>query len=270
MPIRIDSPSNPRVKAIARLRQASHRKRENLMLIEGPRCVDRALRAGVRILQACYCPARFAEAATCPAVVEALGSARVELLELSEPAFEKLAYRHNPEGLVVVARPPGTSLDALPGSVPGLVVLAEGLEKPGNLGAICRSADGAGADAVILCDRHTDVWNPNAVMASTGAVFSVPIAQADLPDVLAWVRARNVRILAATPDAAVPYTRVDLTGPVALALGSEHAGLSQALLDAADQRISIPMRGRADSLNVATTAAVLLFEAARQRGEPST
>jgi TrmH family RNA methyltransferase len=169
------------------------------------------------------------------------------------------------QGVVAVFRPPALDLDRLEPSPSPLVVVAEGIEKPGNLGAILRSADGAGADAVVVADARTDPFNPNAIRASLGTIFSMPLAAATSAEVLAWLSARGIRPVAARADAATPYTDVDLRGPLAIILGSEANGLTAAWEDGRVSSASIPMRGVADSLNVSVAAAVLLYEARRQR-----
>jgi TrmH family RNA methyltransferase len=159
-------------------------------------------------------------------------------------------------------------LDRHPVAVPGLYIIAEALEKPGNLGAILRSADAAGAHAVIVCDACTDIFNPNVIHASTGAFFTIPILESSTEEVIAWCHKNNIRTLAATPQADILYTDVDMTGPIAIVVGAEHPGLSQRWLDDAHLPIKLPMFGQANSLNVATAATALLYEAIRQRQAP--
>jgi TrmH family RNA methyltransferase len=145
------------------------------------------------------------------------------------------------------------------------VIVTEAIEKPGNLGTVLRTADAAGAAAVIVCDRTTDVHNPNVVRASTGALFTVPVAEATSEEALAFLKKRGFRILAATPHAEKLHSEVDLTGGVAIALGAEQYGLTAKWMDGADLRVRIPMLGVADSLNVSSAATILAYEAVRQR-----
>ncbi len=261
--MQINSLQNPRVKAAAKLRHAHHRRRQGLMLVEGARCIGRALAGGVEMADVFHCPALAAEGEA--DLLERMRSAGATTFEVPPHVLVKIAYRDKPEGLLAVARIRRRGLDELPYRPGGLYVVAENLEKPGNLGAICRSADAAGVDGLILCDPRTDVTNPNVIRASIGTVFSVPLAEADSAEALAWLREGGLQILAATPEGDRDYTAVDMTAGTAIVLGSEHLGISETFARGADQRVRIAMKGVADSLNVAATATVLLFEAARQR-----
>jgi TrmH family RNA methyltransferase len=193
-------------------------------------------------------------------------AAAAEVIEVTPAVFAKLAYRENPDGWLAIVPSPRQPLEALDLGHNPLLLVAETVEKPGNLGALLRSADAAGVTAVIVCDAATDVNNPNVVRSSRGTRFTVPVVEAGTPETLAWLTSRGVRIAAATPHAALAYTDVNLGGPLAIAVGAEADGLSAAWLDRADLRVRIPMRGKVNSLNVATSAALLLFEAVRQRG----
>ena len=189
--------------------------------------------------------------------------------ETSADVFRKMSYRRTPDGLLGVAEAPTLTLDALPDASEGtdeaLWLVAVGIEKPGNLGAMLRSLDAAGGTGLLIADAVADVFNPNAVRASVGAVFGLPIATASGDATRAWLERRGIPLLAASPQAETIYTEATLTGPVALAVGSEHRGLGENWLASA-QTVSIPMAGRVDSVNAATAAALLLFEARRQRG----
>jgi len=200
--------------------------------------------------------------------LEHLEAAGAEVVECSEAAFSKLAYGERLEGIVAVVRQPSVELANLRLPPDPLVVVTEDVEKPGNLGAILRSADGAGADAVIASERGTDLFNPNVIRASVGTVFTVPVAAADGAEVRAWLGQRAIRLVAARVDADRLYTGVDLRGPVAIIVGSEAHGLSDAWGGSAVEAVRLPMLGAADSLNVGVAAAVLLYEARRQRGLP--
>ncbi len=199
------------------------------------------------------------------------GSGRTRLYTVTPEVYAKLAVRESSGGVLLLLPYLETSLDALQlGPVP-LLAVVENAEKPGNLGAILRTADAAGVDAVIAChsSEHagsTDLHNPNTVRASLGTIFSMPIAQGSTAETIAWLKTRGIRIAAATPEGATRYTDADLRGPLAIVLGSEAHGLTAAWLAAADLRLAIPMHGQADSLNLAASAAILLFEALRQRG----
>jgi RNA methyltransferase, TrmH family len=266
--VTLTSAANPRFRAAAALRDRRDRQRTGRFLVDGAREVGQALDAGVELVEAFVeaGPARDPEVA----VVTARASARgVPLVPVAAELLARLAYGERASGIVAVATAPGTSLAALiPSATAPLVGVLVDVEKPGNLGAVCRSADGAGLNALIAAGTATasaDPWNPNAVRASLGTVFTVPLAVARTAEVLAWLRARGPRILAARVDGSVPYTDVDMTGPLALVLGSEAWGLTDEWSGDDISAIRLPMHGRADSLNVAATAAILFYEARRQR-----
>ncbi len=259
----ITSLQNPRVKQVVRLRDRRHREREGLMVVEGVDELALALEGGARPQAVFVCPARAAAAQ--PALLARSQAAGAEIIEVSAPVFEKMAYRENPDGWLAVLPAIHRELAELPLTANPLLLVAEAVEKPGNLGALLRSADAAGATAVIVCDPTTDLNNPNVVRSSRGTLFTVPVAQASAADALAWLHARGIAIVAATPQAERAYTQADLRGPVAIAVGTEHAGLSPAWLEQAGVAVRIPMLGRVNSLNVAAAATLLLYEAVRQR-----
>ncbi len=261
----ITSLANPRVKDVVRLRQRSHRDEQGLMLIEGYRELKRALDSGYRPTRLFICEALYLKGTNEPALVARAATLGAEVHPCSASVFEKMAYRERPEGLLAVGPQLRRSLADLDLPDRALVVVAEAIEKPGNLGTILRSADAAGVHAVIVCDRCTDIHNPNVVRASIGTLFTLPVVETDTAAALAFLRARGFRILAATPHTDKLHTDVDLTASVALVVGAEQFGLSGAWMDAADLRVRIPMLGQADSLNVAAATTILLYEAVRQR-----
>ena len=262
----IRSRQNPRVQALARLAERREREATGRFPIEGTREVGRALEAGVNPEALYFCPSLFKRPDAARAVLTRAGSAGAELVELGEEAFDKIGYREGADGLVAVAKTWKPALDALPApKVAPLYLIVEAVEKPGNLGALLRTADAAGCDAVIVCDPVTDLFNPNVVRSSQGAVFSMPAAVAGREAVAAWLRERGVAVLATTPDGTTPHWEPDYTGPSALLLGSEKDGLSDFWLKGADRLVGIPQLGSADSLNVGMAAAICLFEAVRQR-----
>lgn len=266
-PAVIASPANPRLRNAAALRERRERERRGRILVDGTREISRALEAGLAIEEA-FLPAALAgenAPADTRALVAALRAAGVQLAAVEPAAMRRLAFGDRTGEPVVVAVPPPAELRSLVLPPDPLVVVLEGVEKPGNLGAVVRSADGAGADAVVVAGGPIDPWNPNAIRASLGTVLTMPIAVAPTGEVLAWLRTAGPRLFAARVDGAVAYTTVDLTGPIALILGSEALGLSDAWRGPDVTAIRLPMRGRADSLNVAATAAILLYEARRQR-----
>ena len=268
----LTSAANPRLRAAAALRDRRDRVRTGRLLVDGAREVARALDAGVTLVEVFV--AAFAAAGPPPDPEVAAVAARaaglgVPLVPIAPDLLARLAYGERASGIVAVATAPDSSLAALGlASIAPLVGVLEDVEKPGNLGAVCRSADGAGLDALIAAGgsaASADPWNPNAVRASLGTVFTLPLAVATTADVLAWLRARGLRVVVARVDGSVPYTDADLTGPVALVLGSEAHGLTAIWSGSDVTPVRLPMRGRADSLNVAAAAAILFYEARRQR-----
>lgn len=260
----ITSPQNPRIKHVVALRDRKERDHTGLTRVEGYEELSLALASGARPEALFFCPELFREPEQA-ALVEHVAQAGAELVEVSLRVFEKIAYREGPDGWLATIPSPVRPLDVLPLSAAPFVVVAESVEKPGNLGAMLRTADAAGADAIIAAAPLTDWSNPNIVRSSKGALFSVPIAAASTEQTIAWLRRNNIRIVTAIPEAAAVYTEVDLRGPVAIVVGSEKHGLST--LWRGDEPISvrIPMVGRVNSLNVATATALLMYEVVRQR-----
>ncbi|WP_299425362.1 RNA methyltransferase [uncultured Meiothermus sp.] len=260
--MRITSTSNPHIKAATALMERKERVRTGLFLMEGSREVERALAAGIEIIEAYRGERLDADEAR---VVAKLGRLeRVEIVEVSEPVLKKLSSRENPAGVVVVARMPKPSLWDFVPPKNALVLVSVGLEKPGNLGALLRSADAAGADAVLVAGG-VDLYSPQVIRNSTGVVFLLPTFAAPEQAVLDWLRQYQIPLVATTPHTDKTYWDVDLCGPVAIVLGTEHQGLSGAWLDRADLKVKIPMQGQADSLNVSVTSALMLYEVKRQR-----
>lgn len=267
-PERIDSPKNPRVKALVRLHERRQRERSGRAVVEGARETRRALEAGVRVETAYLAPSLLRGEGR--DLAAALRSAGVPCLELAEAAFARASRRQGPDGVLAVIRPPRRSLDALRLSEAPLLLVSVGTEKPGNLGGLVRSADAAGADAVLAVDgAGADPWNPGVIRASMGSVFALPLVACDAVEARTWLAARSLRTVATSPAAEVDVWDADLTGGVAIVLGPEHAGLDAAWLEAATTRVRVPMRGAADSLNVGVAGALLLFEALRQRRGPA-
>lgn len=262
-PLLVESPTNPKVKRLVRLRERRARDAEGLALVEGAREVDRAVAGGWPVVVLATCPALYSPEAR--ATVPRWSALDAERWELSEAAGRKASLREHPDGVLALVAPPRRALADLPHAPDALWLVADGLEKPGNLGALLRTADAADVDAVLVTGAGTDLLNPNVVRASMGSVFARPVLAVDPEAARAALRARGMRVVATTPAASVDLWDADLRGPVAIVLGTEHAGLDPAWLDAADARVRVPMAGLADSLNVATTGALLLFEARRQR-----
>jgi TrmH family RNA methyltransferase len=262
----ITSPANARLKSLVALRRRRAREDAGLTLIEGYGELSLALDAGVVPRTLYYCPELMLNASVELDVVgrvQALGS---DTQQLGRAAFEKVAYREGPDGfLAVVNSVVRTCADLRVGPTP-LVLLCQGVEKPGNLGAMLRTADAAGVEAVVAADPVTDWGNPNLVRASKGTVFSVPVASDSTDETLKWLSDNGIELAATTPDTDLDYTEVDYTGPIAIAVGAEKYGLTDEILAAAAYRIRIPRAGRANSLNVAASAAIVIYEAVRQRG----
>jgi TrmH family RNA methyltransferase len=262
----LSSHRNPRFRAALALRDARDRRQRRQILIDGGREIDRAATAGVKLLEAYVAPSRIEAAGSLArAALESARRSGAEIIEATPELVARLSYGDRDDGIVVVAEMPSARLGDLSLPAVPLIGVVEGLEKPGNLGAILRTADGAGLDALIVADPGTDPYNPNVIRASLGTVFSVPVAVASTGEVLEWLIDRGIRIVAARVDGSVDYTEVEMTGALAIALGSEARGLSDAWAELAAAAARVPMLGIADSLNVSATAAVLFYEAHRQR-----
>ncbi len=261
----ITSAANPRLKSLVGLRRRRQREESGLTLIEGFEELELALTAGVAPKAVFYCPDLMLDPANRLAVIDAVRAGGAEVYRLGRAAFEKVAYREGPDGFLAVVASVTRSPRELELPPNALVLICQGVEKPGNLGAMLRTADAAGVAAVVACDPVTDWGNPNLVRSSKGTVFSVPVASGTTDETLGWLRERGVSLVAATPDTSTEHTGVDLTGPVAIAVGSEKYGLTDDLMARAAHRVRIPMVGKANSLNVATSAAIIIYEAVRQR-----
>jgi TrmH family RNA methyltransferase len=267
-PRRIDSARNPLVKEVAALKVRRERDRTGRILIEGLREAERAAEAGLTLERLLLAPESWPDGSleTAEALERAVASRGADVIHLSPDAFRRLSLRERPDGVAVVALSPARTLERLTLPDDPLVLILDGIEKPGNVGALLRTADAAGVDGVLLTGEGTDLGNPNVIRASMGSVFALPIAAASAAEARTWLRARRLRVVATTPRADLAHWQADYRGGVAVVLGSEHVGLGAAWLDCADQRVRIPMHARlADSLNVGVAGAVVLFEAMRQR-----
>ena len=256
----IVSSANVRLKAVRRLARQGARE---LCLAEGARSVRAAIAAGAALEELYVAPELLARSRDAD-LVDAARRSGAEIVELGREAFASLTERR-PDGLLAVVRRPPTALDAFEPPQRPLVVVAIAVERPGNLGAIARTACAAGADALLVADARTDAFHRDAIRGSVGAVFSVRCVTATSAQALAWLREREIRIVATTPAAPTTYWAASYTGAVAVALGSERHGLPRAWLEAADERVAVPTHGPVDSLNVAVAAGVVLCEAARAR-----
>lgn len=270
----ITSPANPRVREAARLRDADARRATGLTLVDGRRELSRAEAAGMEIVDV-FIAAESFDACAADGWLGRLAARGTRVVAVAERPFAKIAFGNRNEGCVGVVRFAAPGLDRLrvPDDEPVLVV--EGVEKPGNLGAILRTADAAGIGGVIVCDGRTDVTNPAVIRASLGTAFTVPLATATTPDTILWCRSRGRRVIAARPEGGALWHEVRLAGRTAILLGSEATGLSPAWEQAAAageivaETVRLPMGGIADSLNVSVTAAVLAYECLRQKGAPA-
>lgn len=261
----ITSLQNPRVKQTVKLRERRTRDQTGHFLIEGYRELLRAVEKGHPILELYVCP-QFFLGDNEQGLIEKVERAGAQLIACAPHVFKKLSYRDRPDGILAVAPKQTLALHELTLSSHPFLIAAEAIEKPGNLGTILRSSDAAGVDGLIVADRCTDLHNPNVVRASVGTLFTVSVAEATSEESLEWMKRQGIQVLAATPHASKRYTDVDLTGPVAIAVGTEQLGLSDLWMDQADIQVALPMYGVADSLNVATATTLLLYEVRRQRG----
>jgi TrmH family RNA methyltransferase len=263
--LRISSPQHPRVKEAVGLRDRRRRQRERRTLIDGVRELSRAVAAGVPLVEVFVCPPLCRGPESAP-LLDRLSRTGVEIIEVAEAVFGKLAFGQRSEGVLGVAVIPQRTLSELVLPPDPLVAVLEGVEKPGNLGAVLRSADGAGLSAVVVADARTDLYNPNAIRASLGTIFTLPVGDATAAETLAWIKRQGITIFAARLDASLAYTEADFRRPAAIVLGSEAAGLTSLWSDPQVTALRVPMLGAADSLNVSAAAAVLFYEARRQRG----
>ena len=264
-PLILSSLANARVKQAITLRQRSHRDELGQMLIEGYRELKRAVDNRHPISELFFCRAWW-QGQNEESLVQRCRDGGAELLECTDAVFAKMSYRDRPEGLLAVAPQVRRTLDSLAPPADAMVIVAEAIEKPGNLGTILRSADAAGARAVIVCDRCTDINNPNVVRASIGTLFALPVVECSSGEALAWLKREGFRVVATSPHAEELYSDVDLRGRVAFVVGAEQYGLSERWLGEAGTKVRMPMLGQADSLNVASATTILLYEAVRQRG----
>jgi TrmH family RNA methyltransferase len=264
MRLKITSRQNPRVKAAVRLRSRRERVQQGRFLIDGARETLRAVAAGLRFQEAFVCD-ELCDSAESMEAAGAIQSTMAEVFRVSPDVYAKLAFGDRLDGIVVVALAPRRGLNDLQLSSRPIVAVLERIEKPGNLGAILRSADAAGVDAVVVAEGRTDLYNPNTIRASMGTVFRDNICESTTAETIGWLQGRDLPILAARPDASALYTDIDMHDGVTIVLGGEADGLTDAWSGEGVVPVRLPMHGLADSLNVSTTAAVLFYEALRQR-----
>ncbi len=261
----ITSLQNARVKRLVLLQQKSaERRKAGVFVVEGQREIAHCREAGYEVESIYYCP-ELMQTPEGGSQFFTLHSSLFTFYEVSRAVYEKIAYRGSTEGVMAVVRARHLSLDDLQLSEKPLIVVLESVEKPGNLGAVLRSADAAQADAVVVCDPLTDLYNPNLIRSSIGAIFTVPCVACSSEACISFLKARGIRILTAQLQDSQLYYDTDMRQATAIVMGTESTGLTDVWRRAADAHIRIPMLGRLDSLNVSVSAAILLFEAVRQR-----
>ena len=259
----ITSAQNPKIKHLLALQEKSRlRREEGLFVVEGCRELDHCISAGFEPEALFYCPDILTKGHV---FLEMLEDTPLKMYSVSKDLYAKIACRGGTEGIVAVMKTRQLRLEDIRTGRKPLIAVLESVEKPGNLGAVLRSADAAGADAVLICDPLTDIYNPNLIRASIGAVFTVPVVCCSSEEAIEWLKGRHIRILTAQLQDSSPYYKVDMTKGTAIVMGTESTGLSDVWREAADAHILIPMLGKLDSLNVSVSAAVLLYEAVRQR-----
>ncbi|MBK5279919.1 MAG: RNA methyltransferase [Bacteroidia bacterium] len=257
----ITSNQNPKIKSLLALEKPRERRKQQLFLVEGSREIKLALEAGYKIGNIFFCEDIINKEDS-----EFLFEQDKLLIPVSKDVFEKIAVRESSGGMIAVAEQKSHSLEELTLSKNPLILILESVEKPGNLGAILRTADAAGVDAVVICDPQTDFYNPNVIRSSVGCVFTKQIASATSEETITWLKKCGVNIFCTYLKASKPYHEINFTQPSAIVMGTEATGLSDVWVNNATANIIIPMGGKIDSMNVSTAAAVVIFEAKRQRG----
>ncbi len=262
---KIESLRNDRVKRVVALRgQSALRREHSVAIVEGARELERCVRGGFSVKEVYYCPSIAQNNGNALLSVR-MKDDDIKWFEVTADVYSKMAQRGGTEGFIAIVETPHPTLDDLRLSPSPLLLIAEAVEKPGNLGAMLRTADAAGVDALIVCDPLADPFNPNSIRASLGAAFTVPTVCVDSGRCISWLKEKSIAILTAQLQDSRPYYDVDMTGPTAIVMGTEATGLSGAWRQAATAHILIPMLGVVDSLNVSASAAILAYEAVRQR-----
>ena len=262
--IKITSFQNPHLKEVHHLRESNARRSTGLALVEGLREVSGAKQSGVLFKKLFVCP-DILKRDKQERIVEEFESEKIPVVEIPKEIFAKISFGDRMEGILGICRPRVLRLEDLFSGKNSLWVAVEDVEKPGNLGAILRTCDGAGIDGILVCDAATDLYNPNAIRASIGTIFSVPAAQTTNEAAHKFFKDRKIKVCVTTPRAEQFYSQADFNIPIAIILGSEEKGVSDFWLNNADVKIKIPMRGTADSLNVSVAAGIVVYEAIRQR-----
>jgi TrmH family RNA methyltransferase len=258
---KLTSLNNPKIKRFAHLSKARERKAANVIVIEGFREIRMAVTAGF-ILKEIYCCFEIAKDKEIESFISGLTCHR---FELTKQLFEKIAYRENSDGIIALAETKYINLQDVKLSANPLILVLESVEKPGNLGALLRTADAAHLDAVFVCDPQTDIFNPNVIRSSLGCIFTQQVVVCTTNGAIDYFKNNNIRTYAAALTAKGFYHETDMQGPSAIVMGTEADGLTDKWLNGANDQIKIPMLGKVDSLNVSTSAAILVYEALRQR-----
>lgn len=256
----ISSTHNPKIKSLLALEKPRERRKQQLFVIEGKKEIALALEAGYKIGNLFFCDEIISLNE-----IQALQLSDRFLTRVTKPVFEKIAVRENSGGVIAIAEMRTHRLEDIKLSDNPLLLVLERVEKPGNLGAILRTADAAGVDAVICCDPQTDFYNPNVIRSSLGCVFTKQIATATSEETIDWLKKNRLAIYCTYLQSSKPYTETDFTRACAIVMGTEATGLSDLWIKNSDANIIIPMHGKIDSMNVSTAAAVVVFEARRQR-----
>lgn len=257
----ITSTSNPKIKSLLSLEKPRERRKQQLFIVEGKKEIRMAIDAGYRIGNIFYCP----DLTDLSGLGQDLTHNKL-VVPVSRDVFDKIAVRENSGGVIAVAEMKPHGLGQLKLRENPLILVLESVEKPGNLGAILRTADAAGVDAVVLCDPQTDIYNPNVIRSSIGCVFVQPLAVATSEETIAWLKKQHLSIWCTYLKASQPYHVIDYTKGCAIVMGTEATGISNQWIEAATGNVIIPMQGKIDSMNVSTATAVVIFEARRQRG----
>lgn len=255
---KITSNQNPKIKEIVKLRKAKQRKKTDLFIIEGVQELGMAIKSGIQISSLFYCADYLKDKSF-------LSQLHCDIYELDKNTFNKISLRENPDGVLAFSKPKNMFLGDIKLSKNPFLLILESIEKPGNLGAIFRTADACGVDYIVICEPKTDIYNPNVIRSSLGTLFTNKIVICKNSEIFSWLKKNNIKSFAATPNADMLYTEANFNGAIAITIGTEHEGLSTEWLKSADYKIKIPMKGKIDSLNASVSAAIILFEASRQR-----
>ncbi|HBM16176.1 MAG TPA: RNA methyltransferase [Lentisphaeria bacterium] len=262
--LEISSLHNERIKEIIKLKDRRTRDKLGKTFLEGYRLISRAFDAKFPIEECYFCPEQFLGSNE-NSLLNALSENGVKLIKVNPSILTKMAYRDRPEGLIAVSKIKKHYLHSVEAKKNGLYLVLESIEKPGNLGSIMRAADASGVDGILICDKRTDIYNPNVLTASTGAIFYVPFAECSSEEALEWLTKNKIQTLATTPHTDKSYDKINLTESIAIVVGTEQVGLTDFWMNNSTIKTLIPMNGKIDSLNVAIATSVILFEAARQR-----